>query len=290
MNASVRMKGTGMRTAFDKELTNLHGRLVALGRTVQAQLDDALAGLADRVADADAAGRIVGRDRRVSQASAEIEWGLLCTLARQAPVARDLRLVTGLLHVNEHLERMGGLCANVAKTVPGLANRPPPTEVLATLNEMGAHVRRVVTASLACLADGDAGAAERLPTIDQAVDRSTTASSPRSRGPTTDSARLGPPAGAPGPVPGAPRRPGGRRRRTGPLHRHRRGPRAAPAQGSQNPRQRPVGRLNSTPHGSYRPGSLAARRSSADHNTRPAAARRTPCHRPTWNYPSAALL
>ena len=170
MNASVRMKGTGMRTAFDKELTKLHGRLVALGRTVQAQLDDALVALADR-ADADAAERIVGRDRQVSQASAEIEWGLLCTLARQAPVARDLRLVTGLLHVNEHLERMGGLCANVAKTVPGLANRPPPTEVLVTLNEMGAHVRRVVTASLACLADGDAGAAERLPTIDQAVDR-----------------------------------------------------------------------------------------------------------------------
>jgi phosphate transport system protein len=173
MNASVRMKGAGMRTAFDKELTNLHGRLVALGRTVQAQLDDALVALADRVADADAdaAERIVGRDRQVSQASAEIERGLLCTLARQAPVARDLRLVTGLLHVNQHLERMGGLCANVAKTVPGLANRPPPTEVLVTLNEMGAHVRRVVTASLACLADGDAGAAERLPTIDQAVDR-----------------------------------------------------------------------------------------------------------------------
>ena len=38
------------------------------------------------------------------------------------------------------------------------------------VNEMGAHVRRVVTASLACLADGDA-AAERLPAIDQAVDR-----------------------------------------------------------------------------------------------------------------------
>ena len=112
-----------------------------------------------------------GGERQVRQASAEIEWGLLCTLARQAPVAGDLRLVTGLLHVNDHLERMGGLCANVAKTVPGLANRPPPTEVLATLNEMGAHVRRVVTASLACLADGDAGAAERLPTIDQAVDR-----------------------------------------------------------------------------------------------------------------------
>jgi phosphate transport system protein len=158
-----------MRTTFDKELTQLHRRLVALGRMVQGQLDDALVALATR--DTDAAERIVRCHRQVDQASTEIEWGLLRILARQAPVASDLRLVTGLLHVNEHLERMGGLCANVAKAVPGLANRPPPTEVLATLNEMGAHLRRVVTAALACLADGDAGAAERLPAIDQAVDR-----------------------------------------------------------------------------------------------------------------------
>ena len=157
-----------MRTTFDKELTDLHGQLVALGRTVRAQLEDALVALANR--DTDAAERIIRRHRRVDQASAEVEWGLLRILALQAPVAGDLRLVAGLLHVNEHLERMGGLCANVAKAIPGLATRPPPTEVLVTLNEMGTHVRRVVMASLACLADGDAAAAERLPAIDQAVD------------------------------------------------------------------------------------------------------------------------
>jgi phosphate transport system protein len=158
-----------MRTTFDQELTDLHGQLVALGRMVGAQLDDALVALAAR--DADAAERIIRRHRKVGQASAEVEWGLLRILARQAPVARDLRLVAGLLHVNEHLERMGGLCANVAKAVPGLATRPPPAEVLLTLTEMGAQARRVVMASLACLADGDGAAAERLPAIDQAVDR-----------------------------------------------------------------------------------------------------------------------
>jgi phosphate transport system protein len=158
-----------MRTILDKELTQLHRRLVALGRRVQAQLDDALVALA--TGDTDAAEGIVGRHWQLGQASTEIEKGLLRLLARQAPVASDLRLVTGLLHVNEHLERMGGLCANVANAVPGLASRPPPAEVLATLNEMGAHLRRVVTASLACLADGDVGAAERLPALDQAVDR-----------------------------------------------------------------------------------------------------------------------
>jgi phosphate transport system protein len=158
-----------MRAAFDKELTDLHDRLVRLGRTVQAQLDDALAALAG--GDADAAEAVVGRDEELDRESAEIEWGLLCALARQAPVARDLRLVAGLLHVNEHLERMGDLCANVARTVPALADRPAPPEVLGTLTEMGGRVREVVTAALACFADHDAAAAERLPTLDEAVDR-----------------------------------------------------------------------------------------------------------------------
>jgi phosphate transport system protein len=158
-----------MRAAFDHELTDLHTRLVGLGRTVQAQLDDALAALAG--GDADAAEAVVGRDRQVDHESAEIEWRLLCALARQAPVARDLRLVAGLLHVNEHLERMGDLCANVARTVPGLADHPAPPEARATLTEMGARVRQVVTAALACFADRDAAAAERLPALDEAVDR-----------------------------------------------------------------------------------------------------------------------
>jgi phosphate transport system protein len=165
----MRMKGSGMRATFDNQLADLHARLVYLGRIVQGQLDDALAALAGT--DADAAERIVGRDQQVNQESAEIEWGLLCTLARQAPVAGDLRLVAGLLHVNEHLERMGDLCANLAKAVPELADQPPPNEVRVTLTEMGGQVSRVVAAALVCLADGDATAAERLPAIDQGVDR-----------------------------------------------------------------------------------------------------------------------
>ena len=38
-------------------------------------------------------------------------------LARQAPVAGDLRIVAGLLHVIRCIERMGDQCANIAKLV-----------------------------------------------------------------------------------------------------------------------------------------------------------------------------
>jgi phosphate transport system protein len=158
-----------MRAAFDRELTELRARLVELGEMVQAQLDRTLAALAS--GDTAAIKGIVGGDQRIDQLSAEIDWGLLRTLACQAPVASDLRLVAGLLHVNEHLERMGDLCVNLARAMPELVERPPPAEVRATLTQMGTAVRRVVKAALACLANSDAAAAERLPALDATVDQ-----------------------------------------------------------------------------------------------------------------------
>jgi phosphate transport system protein len=158
-----------MRAAFDQELAGLQARLVTLGRLVQTQLEDTLATFAS--ADANAIEGIVVRDQQVNQQSAEIEWELLRTLARQAPVASDLRLVAGLLHINEHLERMGDLCVNAARATLELVERPPPAEVWATLTEMGTRTSQVVRAAVACFADHDRAAAEQLPTLDAAVDR-----------------------------------------------------------------------------------------------------------------------
>jgi phosphate transport system protein len=158
-----------MRAAFDQELAELRARLVELGEMVQTQLDHALAALA--TGDPDAIQGIVGGDQQIDQLSAEIDWGLLRTLACQAPVASDLRLVAGLLHVNEHLERMGDLCVNLARATPELVERPPPADLQATLTQMGAAARQAVEAALACLADSDSAAAERLPVLDATVDQ-----------------------------------------------------------------------------------------------------------------------
>ena len=158
-----------MRAAFDQELTELRARLVELGEMVQTQLDHALAALA--TGDPDAIQGIVGGDQQIDQLSAEIDWGLLRTLACQAPVASDLRLVAGLLHVNEHLERMGDLCVNLARATAELVERPPPADLQATLTQMGAAARQAVQAALACLADSDSAAAERLPVLDATVDQ-----------------------------------------------------------------------------------------------------------------------
>ena len=54
-------------------------------------------------------------DDEVDRRYVAIEEGVQSLLARQTPVAADLRLVLAILHVNLHLERMADYCVTVAK-------------------------------------------------------------------------------------------------------------------------------------------------------------------------------
>ncbi len=66
-------------------------------------------------------------DQRIDARYLDLHGGVLALLALQSPVATDLRLVTSLLYIARHLERMGDQCVNVAKLVP-LSGWEPPSD------------------------------------------------------------------------------------------------------------------------------------------------------------------
>lgn len=68
---------------------------------------------------------VIADDARIDGRYLDINQGILSLLARQAPVAGDLRLVAALLHIAKHIERMGDQCANIAKILPLTGNDPP---------------------------------------------------------------------------------------------------------------------------------------------------------------------
>jgi phosphate transport system protein len=86
-------------------------------------------------------------------------------------VAKDLRLVAGVLHINSHIERMGDLCVNMAKFVRITKDYPPVPGIQATLTEMGGHAQKMVAAAMTCFIRRDLELAERLPILDQPLDR-----------------------------------------------------------------------------------------------------------------------
>ena len=81
---------------------------------------------------------VISDDDRLDGRYLEVHQGILSLLARQAPVAGDLRLVAALLHVIMHVERMGDQCVNIAKLSPSPAtSRRCDEEMLALLAQHG---------------------------------------------------------------------------------------------------------------------------------------------------------
>ena len=88
--------------------------------------------------DIELASLVIMDDDRVDGRYMEVHQGILSLLARQAPVASDLRLVAALLHVIRHAERIGDQCVNIAKVLPLTGTQPPVQQVLLErVEEMG---------------------------------------------------------------------------------------------------------------------------------------------------------
>jgi phosphate transport system protein len=104
------------RTTFREELERLEDQtLGALDMVVEA---------VERVAEAvqhqdiELAQLVIEDDDRIDGRYLEVHQGVLSLLARQAPVATDLRLISALLHVMHSIERMGDQCVNISKVIP----------------------------------------------------------------------------------------------------------------------------------------------------------------------------
>jgi phosphate uptake regulator len=89
----------------------------------------------------------------------------------QTPVASDRRLLTALLHINLHLERIADQAVNMAK-ITKLADRLPQSpKVLQHLEEMGALALGMMGAAMDALARRDLELAHELPRMDDPIDR-----------------------------------------------------------------------------------------------------------------------
>src|SRR5947209_12638261 len=102
-----------MRTTFQEELDVLEATLQEEGALVLRALRGAINALEQR--DTELADEVIAFDDDVDERYVRIEEGIQSLLARQTPVASDLRLVLAILHVNLHLERMADYCVTIAK-------------------------------------------------------------------------------------------------------------------------------------------------------------------------------
>jgi phosphate transport system protein len=122
--------------------------------------------------DVELAGMVVADDDRIDERYLEIHQGGLSLLARQAPVAGDLRIVAALLHIIRCVERMGDQCVNIAKLV-GLSGHEAPKDrdILDTIERMGQLARSQVSQAKEAFATRNVALAQDLVRLDGEINR-----------------------------------------------------------------------------------------------------------------------
>jgi phosphate transport system protein len=156
-------------TVIDDALNRLEADLQEEGRHVLGAIRGAMNALARR--DDDLAREVVAFDDQIDELFQRIERSIQSMLALQGPVARDLRLLLAMLHINLLLERSADGCVTVAKLSRLVADTSPDAALIDTLVEMGERAEEMLRVALTALADRDLAGAESLVDLDEAIDR-----------------------------------------------------------------------------------------------------------------------
>jgi phosphate transport system protein len=159
-----------VRVTFQEELDQLEATLQEEGALVLRVLRGALNALAQR--DVELADEVIAFDDDVDKRYVEIEETIQSLLARQTPVATDLRLVLAMLHTNLHLERMADYAVTIAKLTKLVADVEGDPMLMQTLQEMVERAEEMTRVALDAFANRDLAAAESLVELDELIDRS----------------------------------------------------------------------------------------------------------------------
>jgi len=157
-----------MREGYRKELKAIKAEVVDIGRLVIEMSRDATISLVE--GDVDLAERVIGADDAVDTRCLALEERTLETIATQFPVARDLRLLYSLAHINIHMERMGDLAVNIAKAARRTADRQGPRTLYDLIKAQGNLVQRVLEAMLEAFENNDLELAYKLKEMDEPID------------------------------------------------------------------------------------------------------------------------
>ena len=159
-----------MRDAYHQELDALSEQLVEMTRLVGSAISRASTALLD--ADLTLAESVIAADDAVNALRDDLDRRALDLLARQQPVASDLRTIVTSLRMSADLERMGDLARHVARVA---RRRFPESAVPATLRstvvEMSQVAVRLVAKAGSVIASQDVAAALELEGDDDEMDR-----------------------------------------------------------------------------------------------------------------------
>lgn len=153
---------------FEEGLNGLNGALQEMGALVAQSVHRSVLSLVDK--NEDFAHQVLRDESRIDQMEIQIDDLVAGLIAREAPVARDMRFVVVGLKINTDLERMGDLAVGIVERSLSLMRQPElPMEV--PLTEIANLVESMVLTSLDAFVKRDAAMARTVLLSDDGVDK-----------------------------------------------------------------------------------------------------------------------
>jgi phosphate transport system protein len=157
-----------MSVHLQRQIERLKKDVLSLCALAEEQVQMAVRALLNR--DEEMARRVERRDVEIDQREVEIEEECLKTLALYQPVAGDLRLIVSALKINNDLERIGDMAANIARKAVTLASLPP-LDIPFDLQGMADKTQTMLRDSLDAMVNSNPELAGSVCARDDQVDR-----------------------------------------------------------------------------------------------------------------------
>ncbi|HEO8419650.1 TPA: phosphate signaling complex protein PhoU [Yersinia enterocolitica] len=112
-----------IRENFEKKLEELKGKIREMGEMSIASLEEAFDAL--KAQDVEIALKVMEEDNDIDNLESEINHFAIWLMAKEQPVARDLRVVIGVIKISSEIERVADFAVNIAKATIKIGKTPP---------------------------------------------------------------------------------------------------------------------------------------------------------------------
>jgi len=159
-----------MRDAFHDELDGISASLLQMAGLVKAAMADATSALLG--SDLALAEKVIQDDDVIDNIQHDLDARTISLMARQQPVASDLRALVTSLRMSADLERMGDLAHHIAKQARmRFPNCAVPAELTSTIEDMGRVAVAIIDKLSAVMEHRDTVRALEIETDDDDMDR-----------------------------------------------------------------------------------------------------------------------
>jgi len=156
------------RELFNKKLRELQDDVLVMGSMVEKALQRSVEALRSR--DVSLSGAVVRDDMLINAKRYEIEEKCIHTIAREQPMAADLRVIVAILFIANELERMADHAEGIGRISLMLGDEPLPRP-LGDILEMSTRAQDMLRRALTSFVDRDDDAARLICDEDDAIDK-----------------------------------------------------------------------------------------------------------------------